>query len=808
MKRWVEMISQDLRFGIRMSVRNPVFSLVMIFTLGLGIGANTALFSIVDAVLLRPLPFSHPEQLVTIENPGRLVNLSSDDPVGFLKIKERTFSLDSMGVYNSGPANLTDGLVPVRALVMEASASFFSTLGISPILGRTYLQQEEEPGHNRLAILSYGFWQSRYGADPNVLRRTIAINGRNFTAIGVMPGRFQFPTYQGKTDLWVPLTPSEHLIAAEGISYDALSRLKLGVTLRESQAEMDTIFHRLLPDVKDPNDPNRILVVPLRKLFEGEARPGLLAALLGAAGFVLLIACANAANLQLFRAAGRERETAVRRALGADRFRLVRQWLTESLLLALIGGAVGLLLTLWSLKELVLVGSAYLRNASDITVDSRILCFSLLISVASGVFFGLAPAIQFSNPDLSKSLKEGAKTSSRFVRNRLRQGIIIGEFALAVVLLTGTGLLLRTFENLSRIDPGFHSHNILTFDLSASNEKYPHAVEKLVFYQQVIERIKTIPGINAVGSVNHLPLDMKNGSFIASLRFDDRNSGPGRDVGAYWVVSPDYFRVMGVPMLNGRTFTERDNLQAAPVAIINQKLAQRVFGEGNPVGKHLSYGAGKTARICEIVGVLGNIRHWGLDKEAGPEVYLSSLQVASPFVSVAITGGSDVRGVTDAIRRAVNQIDKDQPIYNVRGMDQIVAESLSERRFVMILLGLFSALALLLSAVGIYGTMSYSTNQRIQEIGVRIALGAQRRDILILLLRQEMTLVLSGIGLGILTSVGLTRLLKGILFGVRPMDLVTLFAVSLILVAVAVMACCLPAQRALSVDPTVVLRYE
>jgi predicted permease len=368
--------------------------------------------------------------------------------------------------------------------------------------------------------------------------------------------------------------------------------------------------------------------------------------------------------------------------------------------------------------------------------------------------------------------------------------------------------LLRTFENLWRIDPGFHSHYVLTFELSASKEKYPSSVEKLAFYHQVVERIKAIPGITAAGSVNHLPLDMNDGSIIASLKFDDRNSGPGKDVGAYWVVSPDYFAVIGVRLVNGRIFTERDNSQSPPVAIINQHLAHRVFADDDPVGKHLSYGSGKTAHTCEIVGVVGDIRHWGLDKEAGPEVYLSSLQVATPFISVAISTRSDAAGVASEIRGEVDKIDKDQPIYNLRSMDQIVAESLSERRFVMILLALFSILALFLSVVGIYGTMAYSTSQRTQEIGVRVALGAQARDILGLILRQGMTLVLFGVGAGILASLELTRLLAGFLFGVRPIDALTIFVVSFILIAVAVLACLLPARRATKVDPAVALRYE
>jgi predicted permease len=806
---FLDHLLQDIRYGLRLLGKNMGLTVVMVLTLALCVGANTAIFSIVNAVLLRPLPFADPGQLVTIENPGYLLTLSSDEPARFLETKERTLTLESIGVYNSGEVNLTDGLVPARVLIMEANPSFFSALGINPMLGRTYSQEDEAESQNRVAVLSWGFWQSRYGGDTKVLGKTIEINGRNFTVIGVMPQGFQFPAYPGKADLWVPLVPAEHLIAAEGIEYSALSRLKPGVTLREAQAEMDVIFQRLRSKMEDPSGQDPILLVPLRKMFEAGTRPALVV-LLGAAGFVLLIACANIANLSLSRAVARQRETAVRSALGADRIRLIRQWLTESLLLALIGGAAGLLLAFWSLKGLVLIGASYLRYAADVAIDSRVLCFTLAVSIFTGILFGLAPSIQSSNPDLSESLKEGAKTSaSGFGRSRFRQLIIVVEVALTLLLATGAGLLLRTFENLWRVDPGFSAHHVVTLELSPSKVKYPDAAQKIAFYQKVIERIKAIPGIEAVGSVNHLPLDMNDTStFFANLTFDDRHSGPGRYSGAFRVVSADYFRVMTVPLLKGRTFSDKDNLQAPGVVVINQTLAHGAFGEEDPIGKHLIFGGGKTGRTFEIIGIVGNIRHWGLDKEVESEFYMPSLQVATAFASLAITSHSDIGQLTPAIRRAVDQVDKDQPISNLRAMDQVVSESLSERRFVMILLGLFSALALVLSAVGIYGMISYSTSLRIQEIGVRMALGARPRNILGLILHQGIILVLSGIGLGILASLGLTRLLAGFLFGVKPTDIITLITVSLILISVAVAACCLPARRAMRVDPMVALRYE
>jgi putative ABC transport system permease protein len=859
---WLGALSQDLRYGVRLLSKNPGLSLVLVVTLGLGIGANTAIFSIIDAVLLRPLPFFQPEQLVTIENPGYLVSLSSDEPSRFLQIEERPLSLDSVGIYNSGWASLSDAsgnMAPEHALIMETSAGFFPTLGSPPAKGRTFSRDDGVPGQNGVAILSWSFWQNRYRGESTTVGRTIAINGRNFIVIGVMPRSFRLPTYDGDVDVWVPLTLPDDLLQAEGIQYRALGRLKTGVSITGAQAEMDAIMWRSYPAFRGLKDANRITLVPLRKMFEGDARPALLL-LLGAAGFVLLIACANVANLLLAQAVGRQRETAIRRTFGADRLRLIRQWLTESILLGLAGGALGVVLAFWSLKGLIVLGSFYLRNVFNAAVDLRVLAFALTASVGTGVFFGLAPAIQFSSRDLIAGLKTGT-TASSMRAGRLRQTIVVLELALAMILLCGAGLLLRTLGNLWRVDPGFDKDQVLAVSLSAPKEKYsdqkggmqsgapvapaqtlpatsttlstlktsavssssatPSApksvmasdrVREIAFYQQVIDRIKVIPGIQAVGSVNHLPLDSKNGStFFAMLRFENRNSGPGPGgtfVGADRVASPDYFRAMGVPLLRGRKFTEQDNLQAPPVVIINQYLAHQAFGDENPIGKYLSFGLSKTARTCEIVGVVGNIKHWGLDKSVDPEVFESSLQIAPPFMTIAIRTRLDMGSAATEIRRAVSEVDKSQPIYNVRSMDQVIGESLSQRHFVMVLLEIFSLFALLLSAVGTYGLMSYCVGQRTQEIGVRIALGASPGNILRLVARQGLAPVLGGVVLGVLGSFGLMRFLSGLLFGVKPLDPITLVTVSITLIVMAMAACCHPWYRAIKVDPNIALRYE
>jgi putative ABC transport system permease protein len=853
---------QDIRYALRLLRKSPAFTVVTILTLALGIGANTAIFSIIDAVLLRPLPFFQPEQLVTIENPGYLVSLSSDEPSRFLQLEERPLSLDSVGIYNSGWASLSDAsgnMAPEHALIMETSAGFFPTLGSPPAKGRTFSRDDGVPGQNGVAILSWSFWQNRYRGESTTVGRTIAINGRNFIVIGVMPRSFRLPTYDGDVDVWVPLTLPDDLLQAEGIQYHALGRLKTGVSIAGAQAEMDAIMWRSYPAFRGLKDANRITLVPLRKMFEGDARRALLL-LLGAAGFVLLIACANVANLLLAQAVGRQRETAIRMTLGADRLRLIRQCLTESILLGLAGGAVGVVLAFWSLKGLIVLGSFYLRNVFNAAVDLRVLAFALTASVGTGVFFGLAPAIQFSSRDLIVGLKAGTTASSMRAR-RLRQTIVVLELALAMILLTGAGLLLRTLENLWRVDPGFNKDQVLTVSLSAPKGNYsdqkgsmqsgapvapaqalpsssanlsastasavssssatPSAAQnvmasdrarKIAFYQQVIDRIKLIPGIQTVGSVNHLPLDSKNGStYFAMLRFENRNSGPGPGgtfAAADRVASPDYFRAMGVPLLRGRTFTEQDNLQAPPVVIINQYLAHQVFGDESPIGKYLSFGLSKTARTCEIVGVVGNIKHWGLDKSVDPEVFESSLQIAPPFMTIALRMRLDTRSAAAEIRRAVSEVDKNQPIYNVRSMDQVIGESLSQRHFVMVLLELFSLFALLLSAVGTYGLMSYSVGQRTQEIGVRMALGARPGNVLAMVIRQGITLALVGVAIGAVLALGANRLISSMIFGVTPYDPVTFLVVAVVLVAVAFLACYIPARRAMRVDPMVALRHE
>lgn len=856
---FLETLWQDLRYGARTLRKSPGFATVAILTLALGIGASTAIFSVVDAVLLRPLPFFQPEQLVTIENPAQLVSLSPLEPARFLQMKERPISLDGVAIYNSGWTNLSDvsgGAAPEHALIMETSTGFFATLGVPPAQGRTFSRGDGVPGQNALAVLSWSVWQSRYRGERTTVGRTIAINGRDFIVIGIMPRSFRLPTYDGDADVWVPLTLPDDLLSAEGTWYEALGRLTTGVGLGGAQAEMDSIMRHSDPGFRGPEDSDRMTLAPLRRIFEGDTRPALLL-LLGAAGFVLLIACANVANLLMAHAVGRQRETAIRRALGADRLRLVRQWLTESFLLGLAGSAVGVLLAFWSLKGLILLGSFYLRNVSNATVDLRVLAFALSASVGTGVFFGLASAIQFTNPDLVVGLKAGTTASSSTMKTgRLRQVIVVLELALAMVLLSGAGLLLRTLGNLWHVYPGFDKDHVLTVSLSAPKVKYPDqtgsvqsgaaavpsqllpsttaptsvvsspsatpsatenvraldGAQKIAFYQQVVDRIRLIPGIEAVGSVNHLPLDSKNsGTFFAMLRFENRHSGPGPGgtfVGASRVASPDYFRAMGVPLLRGRTFTEQDNLQAPPVAIINQNLAHQVFGDEDPVGKYLSFGLSKTARKCEIVGVVGNIKHWGLDKNFDPQVFQSSLQIAPSFTTIAVRTRLDMGAAAAEIRRAVSEADKDQPIYNVRSMDQVIGESLSQRHFVMVLLELFSALALMLSAVGTYGLMSYCVGQRTQEIGIRLALGAGRSNVLGVIVKQGLALAIVGVTLGSVAAFGLTRFLASMLFGVRPGDLATQVAVAAILLVVAALASAIPARRVMRVDPMVALRYE
>ena len=793
-----------MRYGIRLLVRDRAFSLSVLVTLGIGIGLNATIFTVVDAVLLRPLPFASPSELVTVANPGQLINLSTEHPSSFLSVEQPTKSFGSFGIYDSGEANIGGDLVPIRSLVMEASPDFFTTLGIKASLGRVYEKSDEPENQDRLAVLSWSFWQSRYNRDPNVVGRKIGINGRNFTVSGVMPRGFEFPAYPGKVEVWVPLSPSEHLLASEATVYDCIARLLPGVSVANSQAEMDVIFRRLYPRSKDPDDPNRITVVPLHRLFEAGTRPTLLL-LQGAAACVLLIICVNVASLSLARAIGRQQETAIRRVLGASRGRLLFQWFTEALLIALPASIVAILFTAFSLRAVFLIGSGYLRNTPVASVDLRILIFAITLSVGTVGLFGFAPALQFSNNGLSgASLSDSLKTVGTFNRGRIREFITVLEIALALVLLSGTGLMLRTFHNLWRIDPGFDATSVSTLTVEAPKSKYPSPAQKIAFYRQIIDRIREIPEVSDVGSANHLPLDSSDTStFFAALRFS-RGSGLVGSSGAYRVVSPNYFRTMGIPLLAGRAFTSQDDQQRARVAIINNRLAHLVFGEEDPIGSHVTFGT----TVYEIVGIVGDIRHWGLDKEPDTEFFVCSLQSSAPFVSIVVKSSIGLGKLSPLVRKAVDDVDAAQPMYNLRPLDGLISETLSDRRFITVLMAIFSSLALFLSAVGIYGVVSYSTVRRTREIGVRRALGATRASIGRMVLGQAAMLAQAGTIIGILASLGLSRLLNAFLFGVKATDPITLLLAAATLLVVTLAACALPAWHASGIDPAIALRHE
>jgi putative ABC transport system permease protein len=797
---------QDLRYGARMLLTSPGFAVVTILTLALGIGANTAIFSVIDAVLLRPLPFAEPERLVQIQNAHWLFNFDADSGDQFMSPIENVEVFEQAAHYDTGRVNLTDETSPERIQLMRVTAGFFPMLGVPPLLGRTFSADEHKAGNHRVVIISHGLWQSRFGGDPQVLGKTVRMNGYQHTIIGVMPRDFQFYVLGNPADAWTPLMPGVHLITTEA-GAETFARLKQGISLTQAQAQMETIYQRARqqrPQFKD-YDTHRIRLTPLSKTWAGNLRSPLLI-LLAAVGSVLLIACINAANLLLARAATRQKEVAIRAALGASRLRLVRQWLTESSLLALLGGALGLLFATWSVRVMIAISPVRVPRVGDVDIDSRALVFTLGISTLTGLLFGLAPALQFSKPALNETLKEGGRRGTADFSPRLRNALMVSEVALALVLLINAGLLVKSFRHLLDVRLGFNPKNVLTLELAPPAMKYPYYPERAEFYQQIIERIRALPGVEHVGTINDLPIAA--GSLITPIQIEGRPPESQPHITAAWrVASADYFRAMQIPLLSGRYFTEQDNVSAPRVAIIDHSFARWAFPNENPIGKRLILNTGSPTAY-EIVGIVGDVKHRGLDLQIDPAFYLPMRQRPSLYARLVIRTTTDPATLTSAVRKAIWEVDKDHPIYNVKTMEQHVAESISRRRFSMLMLSAFALIALLLSMVGIYGVMAFVVTQRTHEIGIRMALGARPRDVLKLVVGQGVKLITAGVALGLVGALALSRFLMSLLYEVSATDPMTFAGVALLLAVVALVACYLPARRALKVDPLVALRHE
>ena len=806
----------EFRYAFRSLLKRPGFTAIAVTTLALGIGANTAMFSVINAVLLRPLPYQQPERLVTIweESPGRgMYQL----PVSFANLsdwREQNHTFEQISAYTFTNLNLTGAGEPARLSAIRATANLFQLIGAVPMLGRQFLPEEDKDGTNRVVILGHAAWQNRFGTDKGIIGRSIRLNNEGYTVVGVMPSGFEFPVgfgYQGKVlnesiDVYVPLAPTADETRRGNYSFFALGRLKPGATIGQARADMTPIESRLEQEYPDGNTGIGISLVPTAEQTVKEIRPALLV-LFGAVAFLLLIACANIANLLLARAASRQKELAIRTALGATRTAVVRLLMIETLILSLAGGCLGLLIAFWGTEALLKLTPDNIPRLNEIGIDARVFGFTLAVSVVTGLLFGLLPAIQASKPDPNGALKEGSRgLLGSGAAKRTRSALVTVEVALALVLLIGAGLMIKSFLRLQQMNLGFNPDHVLAVDLTLSENRYPDGPQQIAFFQRAVEGIQTLPGVQSAAATTGLPLTVSlNGS---DFRIEGR---PEPEAGQEMIintrsVSPRYFQTLGIPVIKGREFSERDRADAPLSAIINNDLARLYFPNEDPLGKRITFTDGES--WMSIVGVVGDVKQLGLDSNAEPEVYFPHLQVPAPSMSLIIRTASDPLSVAAAVKNQIQTIDKDLPIDDAKTMQQLLAESVSGRRFNMLLLTVFAMVSLLLAIVGIYGVMSYAVTQRTQEIGIRMALGAKAGDVLTMVVKNGMSLALIGVGIGLAGSFALTRLLSSLLFQVAPTDAVTFTVVSICLVVAALLACYIPARRATKVDPLVALRSE
>jgi putative ABC transport system permease protein len=801
---------QDLRYGTRMLLKSRGFALVAVVTLALGIGINTAIFSVVNAVLLKPLPYEKPERIVRVystnEKRGITSNPFSYPNFADYRAEQQTF--EALAAYTGASAALSGGDTPEQVAGVATSVDLFKVLGTPALKGRTFAPEDEREGGGTAVVISHGMWQRRFGGDPNIVGRQISLDGLSKTIIGVMPEGFQFLFVNDQPEFWVPLDPKGGMNIQRGAIYlSVLGRLRPNVTIEQAGAEMRTIAGRLAEQYKSENANRSVNLVPALEDMTEDLRPTLLV-LLGAVGFVLLIACANVANLLLARAAGRGREMAIRAAHGASRWRIIRQLLTESLLLALLGGGLGLLLAVWGVELLASVVPADIPRFDQTGVDLSVLAFTFLASMLTGVIFGFAPAMQASRLDLNEALKEGGRSSTGGrVRNRVRSILIVSEVALSLVLLVGAGLLIKSFIELRSVNPGFNPQNALTASVSLPTVRYKENEKVRHFYQQAIERVSQLPNVEAVGAI--MPLPYSNNAMSISFTVDGRPEPPPseRPASGARISTPGYFSAMGIPLVRGRVFTDQDRADSPKVILINETFARKHFPGEDPVGRRLQLGMNSING--EIVGVVGDVRSSRLDAEAGAEFYVPFSQVPVHDLSLVVrTRSGDPAALAPLMRQAVQEIDKDQPLYEVQTMSRLVASSIARQRFSMTLVALFALLALALASVGIFSVMSFLVTQRTHEIGIRMALGAQASDVLRMILGQGMLFTLLGLVLGLISAFALTRLMSGLLFKVRATDPLIFIGVSLLLAMVAFIACYLPARRATRVDPMQALHYE
>jgi predicted permease len=804
----MENLLQDLRYGIRVLLKSPGVSLMAILALALGIGANTAIFSVVNAVLLRALPYKNPDRILMVWVNNRRAGVDQDyhSYPNYEDYNNQNHVFEQIAAFIDTSSNITGDGEPERVIGAATTINFFPVMGMEPAMGRMFLPEEWEEGHNQVAVLSHGLWQRRFGSDPQIVGKTISINGKVRTIVGVMPPAFRFPAKE--TEVWVPLPLRPDLKGSRTSFWlKAVGRLKPGVTLDEARSEMEVISNRLVEQYPS-NAGYGVNLVPLYEQFTGNIRSAILV-LFGAVAFVLLIACANVANLLLARGAARGKEIAIRAALGAGRTRLIRQFLTESVLLAFFGGLGGLLIAFWGIKVLVALGPRDIPQLDQITIDGKVLGFTLAVSLLTGLIFGLVPALQASRPDLNETLKEGGRSSAGgFGVDRVRRVLIVSEIALSLVLLIGAGLLIKSFIRLQDVNLGFNPDHLLTMNLQLAGSNYKEDSRVSSFYKQLIQRVEALPGVQSAAAVSDVFLNKVTNSSTFSIEGRPNPPTAERVEITIDTATPDYFRLMGIPLVRGREFDEHDTGDI-PVVIINETMAKRFWPNEDPVGKRIVYGdPDSDTKWITVVGVVGDMRRTGVDTEVRCETFVPHNQWPLRSMVLVVRTASDPLSLAGLVRQEVLAIDKDQPVYNIKTVDQLLSERVSQRRFNMLLLGIFATIALLLAGVGIYGVMSFIVTQRTREIGIRMALGAQKGDVIRLVVGQGIITALAGVLIGLAAAFALTRLMSSLLFGVSTTDPVIFVIISLLLTAVAGVACYIPALRATRVDPMVALRYE
>jgi len=817
----VETIVQDVRYALRMLRNNPGFTAVAILTLALGIGANTAIFSVIDSALLRPLPYNDPAGLVMVwenssqhPNPHNVVS-----PPDFLDWQTRNTVFAEMAALFDQRVNLTGNGVPQEVVVQDVSANFFSVLGVNPILGPGFTAENGKQGHDDVVVLSYGFWKERFAGDPEIIGKPVVLNGHPQTIVGVAPRSFSWFIKDGsftgaKPQMWTPFIFPASFSDRKGVGrfLTVVARLKPGSTVPQAQLQMNTIAARIAGEYPDFNAYWGAKVVSVRDQISGDLRPALLI-LFGAVAFVLLIACSNVSSLLLGRAAAREREIAVRTAIGASPWRIARQLLTESVLLALIGGAIGVVLAVWGTNLLLAASPKNLLGVNSIPVDWRVLAFAAGVTLLAGLLFGFLPSYISSHSGISETLKEGGRGSSAGKQRSFARGaFVVAQMCLALVLLAGSGLLIRSFVRLVGVDPGFDASHLLTFKVSLPSSKYSSDPARLAFFQQLLTRVSHLPGVRAVSMCSFPPFSGLGSATGVHVLSQPERSLMDLPVAAVRVVGPDYFSAMQIPLRSGRTFSNQELTEERHVVIINQAFAEQYLKGVNPLGQKAAIYMKSLEESkntpSEIIAVAGDVRQMGLDTPAEPTVYWPHPELVLSELTILVRTTNDPLSLLSAVRNELQQLDPAQPMAGVATMDELLSGSLSRSRFTMLVLAVFAALALILASVGIYGVIAYSVTQRTQEFGVRMALGASRRDVLRLVLGQGTRLTLLGIGLGIVAALIVTRLMATLLYGISATDPLTFTSVALLLALVALAACYIPAQRATRVDPIVALRYE